>query len=107
MSCCDNIKCLKPLANTGCRFFDNQRTCLMITCVFLNVLSWILSCVAMAASSTTDKTVMKSAWTTGTFDSEGLSYSVYYGFSKVVYDGDISTSFNYEDCSASYCNDCE
>ncbi len=72
----------------------------MIVSASLCALSWILSIVAIAGSSTSDDTVKNTAWTIQ--DTNGLT--IYYGTVRFVGE---TISINYSDCVTNECDNCE
>jgi len=52
MNCCEEVGLLKSIGAFGNDFFKNSRTAFMLFANILVILSFMLSCVAMAGGST-------------------------------------------------------
>lgn len=105
MNCCEEVGILKTISNFGVGFFGENRTIVMIVADVLVVLSFILTCVALAGCSNDDEDNVKDgAWSVVEVKSKWGGGTIYYGTRMAVYK---NTKTKYENCGGSLCNDCD
>jgi hypothetical protein len=102
MSCCEDYSSFQPVAKFGFSFMKNKRSVIMIFTTVLNIVSFVMLCVAMAGASTDPRIVKSSAWTLGKFDGELDLWVGLKAFTE--YDGTYEWDSNV--CGASYCDQC-
>jgi hypothetical protein len=102
MSCCEDNSTFQPVATFGFSFMKNKRSVMMIITIVLNLVSFVMLCVAMAGASTDPGIVKTSAWALEEFYGE-----VYLSIGLTAYTGSGGTyEWDSDSCQAGYCDQC-
>jgi hypothetical protein len=102
MSCCEDHSALQPIARLGLSFMKSKRSVIMIITTVLNVVSFVLLCVAMAGASNDSGVIKSSAWTLGKFDGD---LDLWVGLKSFT---GVGGTFEWDSnaCVANYCDKC-
>lgn len=105
----DNI-IFRTIGGLGLKFIDRKRYLVMITTTVLSVFVSIFIIIGISGSSKTNDTVKATAWAVAKYTTKGVDFNSHVGLKRIVIrdkEEDKEEGYNFDDCSFSYCTECE